>query len=50
MKNKSSTKDDSTQKKWGDSEHDTVVHSNQKPHTGKSEYDQKYHQYRTNGG
>lgn len=37
-------------KKWGDSEHDTVVHSTNVPHVGKSEYDQKFHTYRVSGG
>lgn len=35
---------------WGDSEHDTMLHSKQEPHTAPSEYDAKYHRYRTNGG
>lgn len=37
-------------KKWGDSEHDTVVHSTNTPHVGRPEYDQKYHAYRVSGG
>jgi len=37
-------------KKWGDSEHDTVVHSTNVPHVGKPEYDQKFHTYRVSGG
>ncbi len=37
-------------RKWGDSEHDTLIHSKQEPHVGKSEYDLQYHTYRVSGG
>ena len=37
-------------KRRGDSEHDPVLHSALKPHTAPSEYDVKYHCYRTTGG
>ena len=32
---------------WGDSEHDTVLHRTNKPHSGPPEYDPKWG-YRTN--
>lgn len=32
--------------KWGDSEHDTRLHKNLKPHKGKPEYDPKYRTYK----
>lgn len=32
--------------KWGDSEHDTRLHRNLKPHKGKPEYDPKYQTYK----
>ena len=32
--------------KWGDSEHDTRLHKNLKPHKGKPEYDPKYKTYK----
>lgn len=35
---------------WGDSEHDPVLHTKQKPHSDKPEYDKEYHTYRVNGG
>ena len=31
---------------WGDSEHDTRLHRNLKPHTCPPEYDAKHHHYR----
>ena len=34
--------------KWGDSEHDTRLHRNLKPHKGKPEYDPNYKTYKYN--
>ncbi len=39
------TKKSTSSEKWGDSEHDTRLHKNLKPHKGKPEYDPKYKTY-----
>jgi hypothetical protein len=44
-KNVTNSKNVSTEK-WGDSEHDTRLHKNLKPHKGKPEYDPNYKTYK----
>ena len=46
MKNNVTKEKQAKEEKWGDSEHDTRLHKQLKPHTGKPEYDPKYKTYK----